>query len=296
MIITRGQKAGPQFWRGARIVALSSFGACIWGGASLGADLPSNGRPVVPPVIAALPVSSFEGAYVGGSVGAEWARTENKPVTTTGYTDTDLEGEVFSVGRGPYGLSDRGSARPSGYVNGGYNWRFGSLVAGLEGDVGLSNSTAKLKGPSAAVDPADSVAGYWVSGHVQKSWWSSLRARVGWTPINTVLLYGTAGLAVGGVRGTVTETVPSVTNLVGPYGIYQTPAGSAAANSARWSGIGWGWTIGAGAEAMITDHVSLRGEYLFSQLSGNGKAGSDVDVRNMHLTDQQMRFGVDYHF
>ncbi|SDR63327.1 outer membrane immunogenic protein [Rhizobiales bacterium GAS113] len=289
------QKIG--IWsRVAQVSILGAIGAFLSSGPSLGADLPTTKGPPQPPVIAALPVSSFEGAYVGGAVGAEWARTANKPVRTTGYTDTDIEGENFSAGPGPYGFSDRGKARPAATIDGGYNWRFGSLVVGLEADVGLTNSTAKLKGPSAAVDPADPEAGYSVTGHVQKSWGSSLRARVGWTPINTVLLYGTGGLAVGGVRGTVTETVPNVTNLVGPYGIYQTPAGSVTTNSARWSGMGWGWTIGAGAEAMITDHVSLRGEYLFSQLSGSGKAGSGVEVRNAHLTDQQMRFGVDYHF
>ncbi|SEF13313.1 outer membrane immunogenic protein [Rhizobiales bacterium GAS191] len=258
------------------------------------ADLPNRAAP--PPVVAALPVSSFDGAYVGGTIGAAWAMTANKPVTTAGYSDTDIEGKRFGDGPEPYGLSDRGKARPSANLNGGYNWKLGSLVLGLEGDVGLTTAEAKLKGAAATVDPAESEAGYSVRGRLEKTWGSSLRGRVGWTPLSSVLLYGTGGLAIGGIRGSVVETIPNVTSLVGPYGIYQTPAQGATRSGARWSGMGWGWVVGAGAEAMITDHVSLRGEYLFSQLSGNGKAGLGVDVRDVRLTDQQMRFGADYHF
>ena len=296
MRITRGQKAGPQFWRSARIAALSSFGACLCNNASVGADLPTAKGPPRPPVIAALPVSSFDGAYVGGGAGAEWGRSANRPVTTTGYSDVDIQGESFGAGPGPYGFSDRGKARPTVYADGGYNWRMGPLVVGLEADAGITNSTAKLKGPSAAVDPADPEHGYTVSGHANKTWSSSLRARVGFTPLSNVLLYGTGGVAIGGMRGGVTETTPDVTSLVGPYGIYQTPAQGVTTNSARWSGTGWGWIIGVGAEAAIAEHVTLKGEYLMSELSGGGKAGAGVNVHNVHLMDQQMRFGLNYHF
>jgi outer membrane immunogenic protein len=243
-----------------------------------------------------MPVSSFDGPYVGGSVGAEWGRSANKPVMTTGYADLDAEGERFGAGPGSYGFSDRGEARPAAYVDGGYNWRMGPLVVGLEADAGFTNATAKLRGPAPAVDPADPEAGYSVSGHANKTWGSSLRARVGFTPLSNVLLYGTGGVAIGGMRGKVTESTPNVASLLGPYGIYQTPAQGVTTNSARWSATGWGWILGAGAEAGIADHVTLHGEYLISELSGGGKDGTGVTVRNAHLMDQQMRFGLNYHF
>lgn len=295
MIHLRGREAAL-FSRIARhALAVTAF---LVPAASIGsaADLPTREGPPPTPVIAAMPVSSFDGAYVGGAMGAEWSRSTNKPVITTGYSDVDIEGESFLTGPGPYGFSDRGKARPAAYVDGGYNWRMGPLIIGLEADAGITNATAELKGPAPAVDPADPEAGYSVSGHANKTWGSSLRARVGFTPLSNVLLYGTGGVTIAGMRGNVTETIPNVTRLVGPYGIYQTPARGVTGNSARWSGTGWGWILGAGAEAAIADHATLRGEYLISELSGGGKAGTGIHVRDVHLIDQQMRFGLNYHF
>jgi len=282
-----------------RVAALSAgVVLAVWGGMMCGAnasDLPSTKAPPHP-VITALPVSAFEGAYVGGSIGAEWGRSAGQPVTTTGYSDVNAEGESFTAPPGPYGFSDKGRARPAAYVDGGYNWRFGSLVVGLEGDAGFTDSSARLHNAAVAKDPADPEFGYTVTGKLSSTWRSSARVRFGVLPISKVLLYGTAGVVAGGVHGSVTENVPNTITLAGPVGSFQTPVGGSTVNSARWSGTGYGWIIGAGAESAIADNVTLRGEYLFSSLTAGGKTGAGVVVRNADLVDQQLRFGLNYHF
>ena len=55
-----------------------------------------------------------------------------------------------------------------------------------------------------------------------------------------------------------------------------------------------GWTLGGGAEYMITDHISLRGEYLYMQFDDSfedlgAPPGITTDVQNV-------RFGIGYNF
>ncbi|MCY1248138.1 Outer membrane protein beta-barrel domain protein [compost metagenome] len=65
----------------------------------------------------------------------------------------------------------------------------------------------------------------------------SLRARVG-VDLNPVLLYGTAGLAVGQAKGTVGGASDKNTMV--------------------------GWTAGAGAETFVTDNITARVEYRYT--------------------------------
>ncbi|WP_174800755.1 outer membrane protein [Martelella limonii] len=65
----------------------------------------------------------------------------------------------------------------------------------------------------------------------------SLRGRVGFA-MDPVLLYGTAGLAGSKLTGKQT--------------------------GAEDTQMGWGWTVGAGAEAMLTQNISARVEYRYT--------------------------------
>lgn len=72
---------------------------------------------------------------------------------------------------------------------------------------------------------------------VDQNWSGSLRARAGYS-LESFLLYGTGGLAVAGFEASGGGASDSNTHL--------------------------GWTIGAGVEGMITDNVSARVEYRYT--------------------------------
>jgi outer membrane immunogenic protein len=73
--------------------------------------------------------------------------------------------------------------------------------------------------------------------NVDQQWSGSLRARAGYS-LESFLLYGTGGLALAGFE-----------------------ASSAGAND---SNTHMGWTVGAGVEGMITDNVTARVEYRYT--------------------------------
>ncbi len=106
-------------------------------------------------------------------------------------------------------------------------------------------------------------------GSVNQTWESTLRARAGYS-FGRVLAYGTGGIAASGA------TVES----------------GAFSNSATH----WGWTLGAGAEAAVTDHITARIEYQYadfgSQLYRTGiDTASDIDFNS-----GTVRAGLGYKF
>ncbi len=74
------------------------------------------------------------------------------------------------------------------------------------------------------------------------------------------------------------------------------------------SKIATGWAVGAGAEYMVTNNLSLKGEYIYSQIGGLTIPGYGFDLSNAYATTyftntvqsssfvtQQARFGLNYH-
>src|SRR5262249_50375675 len=109
-------------------------------------------------------------------------------------------------------------------------------------------------------------------------WLGTARGRLGWTTPQNVLLYATAGVAVAGVEAIVMQA-----------------AGTSAQTNTRW-----GWTAGAGGEAMLGRGWSAKAEYLYASLQSSSyfpaprpglNTRSDVPV-DEHL----VRFGLNYHF
>src|SRR5207302_5015181 len=83
-------------------------------------------------------------------------------------------------------------------------------------------------------------------------WLATFRGRMGWLVNRSVLLYGTAGLAVADLR-----TFDSVFF-----------AASGTTNSAAGSQTRAGWTAGAGLEWMFMPRWSAKIEYLHVDLGG----------------------------
>ena len=152
-----------------------------------------------------------------------------------------------------WGKVSNSPVSPSGFIGGlqlGYNWQSGQIVYGLETDIGFSG----------ADDTAASVK-------FTNPWLGTLRGRGGFT-FNNVLIFGTVGLAYGGLR-----------------------AESLAAGTESKS-LG-GWTVGAGMEIGLTPTWSVKGEYLYVDLAGRGYVITGV---SNGLETSILRFGANYRF
>lgn len=154
-----------------------------------------------------------------------------------------------------YGWGDvsNNSAKPSGVLGGlqaGYNWQNGAWVAGIEADLQLSS--------------ADDTFAPW---KFSNPWFGTVRGRVGYA-FNSILLYGTGGLAFGALKA-------------------QLPGGLSESNTSA------GWTIGAGAEFALNQNWSAKVEYLYVDLSDKNFLMTGMSNGYQFST---VRVGVNYRF
>jgi outer membrane immunogenic protein len=211
------------------LISVSAFAlASVIGSAAFAADLIVDNAAID----AASPAATWEGAYVGAHAGFG-AGTVDWEVTGGGTTgDYDLDGWVLG-----------------GQI--GYNWQVDNIVFGLEADL----SVATLTGEDDAVPASRDI-----------NWLASARGRVGYA-IDSVLLYGTAGLAVANSTGTFL------------FDDTQTHVG---------------WTAGIGAEVMVSDNVSLKAEYRYSDYGAESYYPGDfIDTS---FTTHTATVGVNFHF
>jgi outer membrane immunogenic protein len=128
---------------------------------------------------------------------------------------------------------------PDGDINGwllggytGYNWQLNHLVFGLE----LGANWRNVSGSNDDTGAPEQL-------ETRQNWDASLVGKVG-VPFERTLVYGLAGVAVSGVESRYTHPVLG--------------------NSPWANDTVWGWTVGAGAEMAITQHVHARIEYRFA--------------------------------
>lgn len=185
-------------------------------GAANAADLsiPYKAAPFMP-----APAFSWSGFYLGGAVGYAWGN--------------DHLLEYFTVNNAFTGFEQRYS--PSGALGGifgGGNYQFGHTVIGVEGDIEAAN----LRGGWS--DPL--VGG---AGDTVLKWQGSVRGRLGYAA-DSILLYGTGGVAFGNVSHTYTNQLTGIAETT--------------------SSMRTGWTAGAGIEYAVTHNMLLRAEYRYT--------------------------------
>jgi opacity protein-like surface antigen len=161
--------------------------------------------------------SSWAGFYLGAHAGYGWGQNNiaqivslAPPVNTSGI---NLKGGVYG-----------------GHA--GYNWQFDRAVAGFELDLtgtGMSGSTQV----SFAVPPVSSNNSF----ADKVAYLGSARARLGWLPLDNVMIYGTAGIGWERLDRTTVNNETS-------------PAGSTTRRNIT-SADHFGWVAGAGAEVML---------------------------------------------
>lgn len=189
---------------------------------------------------------NWSGLY--GGLNGGWLRSDDDPISTTGnnaFTNNSIAGF-----RRPGALTNR----REGWLGGGqvgFNWQSGNFVYGAETDFDFTDLSHTKSSFSGLND--------WSQFRQKQYYLGTARVRAGYA-IDRWLPYVTGGYAYG-----------RYSNQANFYG---TGTGSPQAYSGGQSGMGSGWTAGAGIEyAMPTDQFSLfgnavtfRAEYLYYDL------------------------------
>jgi outer membrane immunogenic protein len=174
---------------------------------------------------ALYPVYRWAGLFVGGTIGYGLGRNDSA-FTTTGAVG--LNAETFFLS--PRGFDGGGIV--------GYNWQFGTWVAGVETDYQGSTGSGYLT-CAAACGPALSTA-----IDQKLSSFGTLRGRLGYA-VGPALFYATAGLAYGDVKESITQFAPGVATAAASFTHSKTgfAAGGGIENKLDFFGmLGPNWT------------------------------------------------------
>lgn len=207
----------------------------------------------------ATQTSNWNGGQLGGSNGG--SSVNNVFVEPGAYVCPGFFPGVVSCFENFLSFSDR----PLVYTVGafaGYRWQFGTLVAGIEADA--SWKEAESTSSFARRDCFDAFCDIYrvdvKHGSITQGWDASVRGRFGVLVTPWTLLYATAGVAFGEIKGSFSYSgVIFVSDCCGG----SDPTSFARA-SGSWSDIRVGGTIGAGAETEIFPGVKARLEYRYA--------------------------------
>ena len=147
-------------------------------------------------------------------------------------------------------------------------------MAGLETDIGYRSN------PNIST-------GFTASSASRDGYFGTARARVG-VSFDRALLYATGGAAYG--------------NAIAPNQLVMPTFGYFGARSGTNGGTMLGWTVGAGIEYAFTDSVSLKAEYLYSDLGKktlvyvNPFNGFPTGLVPTEVKTHTIRAGVNYRF
>ncbi len=188
----------------------------------------------------------------------------------------------------------------SGFAGGGqigYNYQWGQFVVGGEADI--QGTTTRGSGTAAAgawsVLQQAAVGG--VSVNAGLDYLGTVRGRIGYLVLPTMLVYATGGYAYGGVYANV-NTFSNVAWNAGSLGLIQTYFGSNRQNQ-----ILSGWNAGGGVEWLLMPNWSVKAEAIYWNLGSLdcpivsfGAPYSGVSLSNTHINYQGViaRVGLNY--
>jgi outer membrane immunogenic protein len=237
------------------------------------------------PAVAAENVD-WQGFYVGMAVGSrmqksEWEQTKfAEPFMASAVVDATSDGRKTDRDFNAYGG-----------LYGGYNWAIGNkLIAGVEVAGGYADNQSAKNYIDFSRYYAETVSQTAVT--VKSDWDVNLRGRLGYLITPSTLLYGAAGLAA--------TRLQSSTNCPSD-GIVCNPMSPARKDN--HSEMMLGWTVGAGVETSLTEHLLARAEYQYTDYGSSSywamhrETGQAFGVRNhVDLISQKMTLGLAYRF
>lgn len=219
----------------------------------------------------------WTGFYLGAHMGAgsTTGRSSNSDYPTGTFASTFADDII------PIGQSLRSDTMLGGLLAG-YAFQTGPLVIGVEADL----SAGRSKGTALHVHPCG--CGVINTLATQSmDWMSTVRGKLGVTPLPNLLVFGTAGLAIGRVENTFSSASdPAFFSL-----------------TADGSGVRTGFTYGGGAELALSSALSARLEYLHYDLGSETlvapytvlgfNAGAGI-ISQFRITGDIVRVGLAY--
>ena len=152
----------------------------------------------------------------------------------------------------------------SGFIGGvqaGYNWQFDRTIVGIETD---------FQGSGLKSDAELTIGGITRGAEAKINWFGTTRARLGYTPVDRFMVYATGGVAYGKVKASLGDFSVSDTRV--------------------------GYTVGAGAEYAVTNNVTLKTEYLYTDLGKLKFDATDAVSAELKAPFHTVRVGVNYKF
>ena len=240
-------------------------------------------------VASATELPNLAGFYAGLNAGWSWYNL-NTTSSLTGSATTSA-------------VSSSSWYDPIGGVQLGYNWQPASKwLVGVEADFQASGVSASSTQGDVRLNPG--LLGAAITETLSRTdsldWFGTVRGRLGYAVWPNITLYGTGGLAYGGVSGSAPATVSRVI-IVPPF----TPETANATSGA--SAVKAGWTAGAGIEGAVPNsRMSWKVEYLHIDLAALNYgfnaavfSSNPFQVSNTlssKFGDDMIRVGLNLHF
>ncbi len=233
-------------------------------------DVPAD-APVTP-----APVQHRWGGFYGGlKSGSTWY---NADPTATGGGAFSAPG-AFPLSSDFIGANQPG-LRPNSLTGGmqlGYNWQRGQMLFGWEADANTIGVRQSIANPAAGT-----IASLAPDGSISTSYVATLRPRVG-IVADRWMVYATGGLAMSAWK-----TDDSLN--------FSTLGAGASASQTKL-----GWTVGGGAEWVVTPDISAKVEYQYLDLgkqNGAALSGSSAPADSFasRFTANIIRFGLNFKF
>ncbi|MBV9617780.1 MAG: porin family protein [Verrucomicrobia bacterium] len=194
---------------------------------------------------------TWTGLYIGGNAGYAW-----------GHADTDFDPLPNPVSFGALAPTTL-RPDPGGFIGGGqlgYNYQWKWLVLGAETDFqGSDIEGDDTVSPIIDNAGAPDAAGTFLFAHERMQWLGTVRGRIGVAPICRLLIYGTGGLAYGNVDYSANTNFDNGTTY--PTNFTETKTG---------------WAAGGGIEYALTNHWTVRAEYLHYDLGDESRTQNQL--------------------
>jgi outer membrane immunogenic protein len=268
---------------------------------------------------AAIPVCMWCGFYVGLNAGGTFGNDNSVAVNSSVVNDFLVAPASFGAAAAAGASGTVPSGNRSGFIGGGqigYNWQLSSAwLVGFEDDIqGISGNGKGTLNKSTALGAGGlfgnpDVVTTSITSTNKLDYLGTVRGRVGYLITPSFLVYGTGGLAYGGVKASTAITQSNNDCSFTPVSCIQpaTAAGGAVSQTLA------GWTAGAGLEWMFIRQWSAKVEYLHYDLgsvtfangllvTGSGTfpaAGGPAIVNSSSSTQFRgdiVRAGVNFHW
>ena len=187
--------------------SLAAIALAVSTGSALAADLPSLKAPpvVVPPP--PLWTGFYFGANVGGIFDASTGASISAAPLFNDTTGAALGAPSYFGTASAASIASNASLSNAGVIGGGqigYNWQFNnSFLAGLEADIQGTTLSSNASASGAATEPSTgSLVSTTASLAKSLSYLGTVRGRLGFLATPTLLVFGSGGLAYGGMNFT----------------------------------------------------------------------------------------------